>query len=1696
MSENQYSVDELVVKLHLNIDNINQIVHSLSHNSYNQELDQLTAERESAIHSLREKRVEALKEILAQRSREKEETEHKRSRERKLIEEKRVQEWEEILARRRREDEEWQKTIDIEDEIIEKSRSAEDEEREREREEEERVFFEKSEEEIDKLEKNLVKKLEESKTKLKKLDEERKVINAQIEANLSAISVVPNIVFRSRRSRKGAVSIDNSHYELNKNSRVVTPVFAPETSDVLVEPNGPEDFRPTVLRAHSKSLPYIRGPKIGKDFSYVPNHKKSFSEDKISRYTPLLTSSEPKELRLVAIIKKEMTEQAMKKNESIHSQRIMSQNFATQINTRDAGTELSREVLNNSLESSTAILPGKNHASVSKGEPLSKEDQRDLDTESLSKSVHDTEATIPHFGLGSEEDAEKHLSTLLDTKAESKKESDISTLKNIAYDQDESNFKISSQEIEIPDTFLDQREQDNAKIKDSSQYSPVESQEKQLSVEAISNSQDSNQKQSSPVGSYIEDQPLILERKFTIAEKDLAGQSVRLDISTIQEKNSNEETYVIPNTFPLNELQNSSELKSHVLHEKKQVSVSIVSKITKHGPKNQLGEPFLDSTLAYDQSLQLENELTKEELIQANKSSDINQDRISKTNLESEEKPTNDNSDVPSITEVSESDIISEHAHLNQSFQVRDVSDLDQDAQFQIDEEKKKDNGTNLLSESSEVSEIHKEKLDQSFNYSHSTEDLETTNNTEIKSPTQLFREIQRQGSVSQLNKLEQPNLDMISHEQMSIDNEKKELTQNTDQSSEMSFMPNGKTPLGEQFGTKTTDFALDASTNLREDQLSKSSVHDFTVGSEIINSIPDAKTKSSEKCDRNVAVISHEIIPIDTGKHDRFTESKTTSPDVPTQNQIISSIKPIEESNLLDRALSADSTTANSPSGTQIIENKDNFQANLGDKSGSNKILDVNKTVALRTYDMRYRKNISRDLAALNYFNTCLISENNHLSNFQPSTILGMLVSSRGESNMRSSLTTSTKKLIGSNISNEDPELIQEDIAIEHLETQNFYNQDNFDISTEIEIENFRSPSQIYQNSDRSSTKEIFQNDKEMYFDNSSKVESHITTNLEFEKTDEEDEADFLTPQLTLDKKKSDNFENQLHEERSETVIQESNSRIRSLSVEISEVSQDDYQHITMTVEDNNRSSHLESIETRSSSELPSQISSLITKTASEEAYSYLSSKRIDSNIQDSSSNLSSDSKEKSQNGEDLNKYVRNDVNKDQIYNKGPKYDETNDENIPISIDIISESEKHSSKDNTDEEYQIIKYHDNKDEHQSKESDTPDINDKIEHGIPDNIDDENIDNLSEPPIKDDNTKESEQTQERIPLPVSNENRDLEKNPVIGDFISENLSKDIDSEISSDSPRESVNLELELEKDSTQKVHFEDDYLEYQTNISQEIFVNDNKRILSPESRNISEGKEEDSLSFRRSSDSKSTFNGCTDAVSSPVHENNIGMPISPKIPSDIIIEKEQNLELLAKTDSPILPESYATIVAQKNDQHKNVNQINHSSEALRPAIDSHPEIELPSNHSSMFQKARALFEYQQQQQKQQNDQPKKNTIRPLSGLLNRRNVYKNSQNRSMSLSSTFFNMPDVSEEEETSISSIKTSDNNNHSHGHLLHTSSSAPPYSQSNKRSHRAEQSRLSFFEQLQFASGTSPLSPYSRVLSPISCSQGSEY
>ncbi|KHJ30149.1 hypothetical protein EV44_g5291 [Erysiphe necator] len=336
MSNIQSTVAELVTKLHSNIDQINQTIQSLSDESYNQKLEQLTIQRESAIHSLREKRVDALKEILAQRAREKEDSNRKREWERQLIEEQRVKEWAEILARRKIEDEKWLQAIKAEDDEIEKSRNAEDEKREREREEEERALFEKSEKEIEMLENEMEKSLEEGRITLKKLDEDRKIINAQIEAALSAPAVIPNISFKSRRQKSKDLSRCNQveNPENDFDYGISDPIFASGTSK---------------SSEHEDSNINIEFEKS------IPNRKSSARSSTSS-------STEPKELRLVSLVQKEMSEEAIRKRDGIFPHKVVS----SQINagSNDLGKRLhpwrrASDVTTKDLElSETVPTPG------------------------------------------------------------------------------------------------------------------------------------------------------------------------------------------------------------------------------------------------------------------------------------------------------------------------------------------------------------------------------------------------------------------------------------------------------------------------------------------------------------------------------------------------------------------------------------------------------------------------------------------------------------------------------------------------------------------------------------------------------------------------------------------------------------------------------------------------------------------------------------------------------------------------------------------------------------------------------------------------------------------------------------------------------------------------------------------------------------------------------------------------------------------------------------------------------------------------------------------------------------------------------------------------------------------------------------------------------------------------------------------
>ncbi|EPQ66608.1 hypothetical protein BGT96224_Ac30790 [Blumeria graminis f. sp. tritici 96224] len=225
MADTRPTVAELVEKLHSNIDWISQIVLKLSDDTYNREIERLSLERESAIHSLREERVDALKKLLAERAVEKEETEIRRQREKEVIDEKRAREWEEILMRRKKEDLERIRILEIEDLEKERIRSEHDEERERQREEEERSLFEKCEDEIERLENEAQRKIEEGQAELKKLDEDRKIINQQIEAALSAPTVIPKITLRTRRPKTLDFSRAGTIEDLHKRSHtsLITP---------------------------------------------------------------------------------------------------------------------------------------------------------------------------------------------------------------------------------------------------------------------------------------------------------------------------------------------------------------------------------------------------------------------------------------------------------------------------------------------------------------------------------------------------------------------------------------------------------------------------------------------------------------------------------------------------------------------------------------------------------------------------------------------------------------------------------------------------------------------------------------------------------------------------------------------------------------------------------------------------------------------------------------------------------------------------------------------------------------------------------------------------------------------------------------------------------------------------------------------------------------------------------------------------------------------------------------------------------------------------------------------------------------------------------------------------------------------------------------------------------------------------------
>ncbi|CZR67830.1 uncharacterized protein PAC_17729 [Phialocephala subalpina] len=256
-------VADLVTLLHTNIDSIHACINSLSDTtSHDAELERLEQEREEKIAALRQQHDEAVKALADQRQKEAEELEAKRKQEQADLEEQRRIEYEELMARRRKEDEERKARMEAEEAERERLKKEEDERREKEKEESERTLAEKVEAELEKLEDEMERKVEEGKKALRDLDEKRKAINAQIDAALNTPTVIPEIRFRSRaktlsRARADTV-IDGGKKE--EPASITEP--AVKAKDVAAEPETkPEEEAPVEQKDGPSSEPEVQAPK-------------------------------------------------------------------------------------------------------------------------------------------------------------------------------------------------------------------------------------------------------------------------------------------------------------------------------------------------------------------------------------------------------------------------------------------------------------------------------------------------------------------------------------------------------------------------------------------------------------------------------------------------------------------------------------------------------------------------------------------------------------------------------------------------------------------------------------------------------------------------------------------------------------------------------------------------------------------------------------------------------------------------------------------------------------------------------------------------------------------------------------------------------------------------------------------------------------------------------------------------------------------------------------------------------------------------------------------------------------------------------------------------------------------------------------------------------------------------------------------
>ena len=181
------AIAELVTVLHSNLDSIHKCIESLSSNSHEAEMECLERKREENLDGLRREQEAIAAEVEKRRKAEEQELKDRVRREEKAI-----------AAKRRREDEERQARLAEQERERQESKQAEDKQRVKEAEEKTRMVLEQVEKELERLEDEMMHRVQEGRKMLLGLDEQRKAVNAKIEAAINIPTVIPPIRFRSR----------------------------------------------------------------------------------------------------------------------------------------------------------------------------------------------------------------------------------------------------------------------------------------------------------------------------------------------------------------------------------------------------------------------------------------------------------------------------------------------------------------------------------------------------------------------------------------------------------------------------------------------------------------------------------------------------------------------------------------------------------------------------------------------------------------------------------------------------------------------------------------------------------------------------------------------------------------------------------------------------------------------------------------------------------------------------------------------------------------------------------------------------------------------------------------------------------------------------------------------------------------------------------------------------------------------------------------------------------------------------------------------------------------------------------------------------------------------------------------------------------------------------------------------------------